>query len=208
MNTSLTPPAAVAGLRQSLAGWIPVAVLMTVPAVLAIGGEAWTLWCRYEREAIEAGQLWRLVSGHLVHLGMGHLALNVAALIMIRLLVDDALSAVDWLGSALAAALAIDAGLYFFAEQIVWYVGLSGVLHGLLAAGGLAMLRPYPALGGLLLAGLVAKLLWEQTAGPLPFSETTSGGPVVVAAHLYGAAGGAVWALSRLAVRGRTAAPL
>jgi rhomboid family GlyGly-CTERM serine protease len=195
-------------MRQSLAAWSPVLALIAMSLLLGLGGDAAREWARYERQAIESGELWRLLSGHLVHLGAGHLMLNVAALVMIRLLVDGSLSAAGWVGAALAAALAIDAGLYFIAADVGWYVGLSGVLHGLLAAGAMAMLRPYPAIGAALLIGLVAKLAWEQVVGPLPLSESTAGGPVIVAAHLYGAAGGAAYALLLRAVRGRKPASL
>jgi len=70
-------------------------------------------------------------------------------------------------------------------------VGLSGVLHGLMLVGGFGLIRSASPIGYLLLAGLAAKLLWEQLSGPLPFSESTSGGPVLVEAHLYGTIGGA-----------------
>ena len=78
---------------------------------------------------------------------------------------------------------------------MIWYVGLSGLLHGLLAAGITTKLRQ-PDGETLLLAGLlIGKLVWEQFGGPLPGSEVTSGGPVVVNAHLYGALGGCLGAL-------------
>ena len=73
---------------------------------------------------------------------------------------------------------------------MAWYVGLSGVLHGLVAAGALALLLRREALGAVLALGLCAKLGYEQLAGPVPFTAESVGGPVVVAAHLYGAAGG------------------
>ena len=74
---------------------------------------------------------------------------------------------------------------------------MSGLLNGLLAAGLLPRLR----LGkinvetGVLALLLVAKISWEQFGGALPGSESTSGGPVIVDAHLYGALGGVLAAL-------------
>ena len=49
-----------------------------------------------------------------------------------------------------------------------------------------------------LLLGIGSKLIWEQLAGPIPFSESTSGGPVLVEAHLYGTIGGLLTQLIRL----------
>lgn len=200
--------ATVATLRQTLVAWSPVLVLVAMSLLLGIGGDDARALARYERGALEAGQWWRLVTGHLVHLGTGHLVLNLAALATIRLLVDDLLSAAEWIGTALAAALVIDAGLYFIGSDIEWYVGLSGVLHGLLAAGALALLGESAALGIGIGIGLVAKLAWEQLAGPLPFSESSTGGPVIVDAHLYGAAGGAAFWMLKRRVRGRETASL
>jgi hypothetical protein len=45
-------------------------------------------------------------------------------------------------------------------------------------------------IGGMLAAGLVAKLAFEQIQGPVPFTQASVGGAVIVAAHLYGAVGG------------------
>ena len=73
----------------------------------------------------------------------------------------------------------------------------------MLAAGIVAGLsdRSFEAL---VLAIVVAvKLGWEQVAGPLPGSEATSGGAVIVDAHLYGVIGGAAVAAAIIRVRGR-----
>jgi hypothetical protein len=43
-----------------------------------------------------------------------------------------------------------------------------------------------------LLAFLAGKIVYEQVLGPIPGSVETSGGNVVVAAHLYGASSGAL----------------
>jgi hypothetical protein len=64
------------------------------------------------------------------------------------------------------------------------------VLHSFAALGSLRLVGARPALGTALAFGLGAKLLYEQRFGPLPFTADAAGGPVIVAAHLYGAAGG------------------
>lgn len=187
--------------RQRIGAWVPVLGLAALVIVLALCGDTVRLLLRYERGALEAGELWRLVTAHLVHLGSAHAAMNVAALIIIRALLADAFSAGEWLAASGVSALGIGAGLYWFSPSIEWYVGLSGVLHGLLAAGGLVLLRESTAAGGLLLAALLVKLLLEQAGGALPLTESAAGGPVVVAAHLYGAASGACYGVLRAASR-------
>jgi rhomboid family GlyGly-CTERM serine protease len=89
----------------------------------------------------------------------------------------------------------MDIGFWFLKPELYWYVGMSGLLHGLLAAGIVTRLRKIDAETAILLLLLVAKISWEQFSGPVPGSESTSGGPVVVDAHLYGAVGGILGAM-------------
>jgi rhomboid family GlyGly-CTERM serine protease len=164
--------------------------LILVCALLAAGGDELRDAGRYERAALESGEYWRLVSGHLVHLGLGHLWPNLAAAAIIAVLFDGVFRSADWLRVGAAAAAAIDLGLYVLEPQVLWYVGLSGVLHGYVAAGALALLARRDKLGLVLTIGLAAKVIFEQVFGPLPFTAESVGGPVVVAAHLYGVVGG------------------
>ncbi len=74
------------------------------------------------------------------------------------------------------ACLAIDAGFWFLAPRLEWYVGASGLLHGIFACGCLALLRQRDWIGGVSAVVFIAKLVWEQRVGPLPFEQ---GGAVV-----------------------------
>jgi len=157
---------------------------------------------RYERSGIENGEFWRLLTGHLVHLGASHFALNAAGLALVWYLVGDAFTRIGWAWVALASIIAIDSGFWLLNPGLRWYVGLSGLLHGLLAAGLVVSATKERKEIVLLAILLVAKLAWEQLGGPLPGSESSSGGPVVVDAHLYGAVGGLFAAfLAKIRVR-------
>ncbi|HJR71097.1 MAG TPA: rhombosortase [Gammaproteobacteria bacterium] len=181
----------------------PVLGLLLACLALAAAGDEWRELGRYDRDALAAGEYWRLVSGHLVHLGWGHVWPNVAALVVIGLLFEGTLRNTDWLLTALVAAGAIDLGLFFLDPGVRWYVGLSGVLHGFVAAGAFQLLLRRQALGAILGAGLAAKIVFEQTVGPVPLTAGAVGGPVIVAAHLYGAAGGLLAAAAARFVRSR-----
>jgi rhomboid family GlyGly-CTERM serine protease len=166
---------------------------------LGFGEDAARSWGEYQREAIAGGEWWRLLSAHFVHLGWGHLWLNLAALLLIAMLLEEMISTAQWLATTLVAALAIDFGLFVWNNDVSWYVGLSGVLHGYVALGAVRFLEERVLLGAVLGIGVALKLVWEQTSGPIPLTQASAGGPVVVAAHLYGAAGGlAVAAGARL----------
>lgn len=179
-------------------------LLVIVCALLELGGDETREALRYLRSGIFAGEWWRLVTGHLVHLGPAHMLLNSAALAMLTWLFANDLRAWQWLVILLCSVAAIDIGFLLWEPQLEWYVGLSGVLHGLFAAAALARCWRRERDGYWLLAGLILKLLWEQTFGPTPFTAESSGGPVVVNAHLYGALGGAAATLIALFTATRT----
>ena len=82
------------------------------------------------------------------------------------------------------------AGFWWLHRDLAWYVGLSGLLHGLLAAGAIRGIKELPVESVLICVLLAAKIAYEQLVGPIPGSETAAGGAVVVNAHLYGAIGG------------------
>ena len=164
-------------------------VLLILPS---LAGEAGRVALRYDRAALAAGQLWRLLSAHLVHLGLRHALLNALGLALMWALFARDYAPRQWLVIVLAAAVAIDAGLWLWDSTVQWYVGSSGVLHGVMAAGTLAHLKRRDWDGWLLAAILAGKLLYEQRVGPLPLSGTSA---VVVDAHLFGALGGLAAAL-------------
>lgn len=168
---------------------LPAAIAVIALAVMA-GGLLPMLSLRYERDGILSGEVWRLLTGHLVHLTWGHFALNVGGLVLIWLLFGARLSPARWLIVLLASALGVSTGLLVAHPELNWYVGLSGVLHGMFVAGALGGLYAGYRAEWLLLGLLALKLAWEQLAGPLPGTEELAGGLVIVDAHLYGALSG------------------
>ena len=164
--------------------------LLAACAVLLLpelGGEAGRALLRYDRASLVAGQWWRLLTAHIVHLGFEHAALNSLGLVLMWALFARDYKPAQWVSITLAAIAAIDAGLWLRDSTVAWYVGSSGVLHGVMAAGTLAHLRRRDMDGWILAAFIIVKLTYEQSSGALPFAE---GEGVVVDAHLYGALGG------------------
>ncbi len=149
-------------------------------------------WARaaleYQRSAVAAGEWWRLITAHLVHLDLEHAVLNALGLVLMWSLFARDYRPQEWLAIIAVTFATIDAGLWFHDTHVDWYVGASGALHGVMAAGTLAHVRRGDLDGWILAVFIVAKLLYEQFSGALPFTE--SGVPVVVNAHLYGAVGG------------------
>ena len=147
---------------------------------------------RFDRSAIQHGEVWRLFSGNFVHLGWSHLLLNLAGLAVIWALYHRLLSLRSWLLVVVVSSLAVGVGLWLLNPQLEWYVGLSGSLHGLFFAGAITSLAAGYRAEWLLLVVMFGKLLWEQFVGPTPGTADLAGGPVIVDAHLYGAIAGIV----------------
>lgn len=183
-------------------------------ALIAIACIALLLWpdaiavLRWQRGALDEGQMWRSLSAHFAHLGPWHALANLAGMALVVELLGSAVRPVEALLLLLASALAIIAGLAMLEPMVAWYAGLSGVVHGWWA--GFAVLGwvrrqgwlPGAALGVLLLklaywpTGL---LMLQQFSGALLNSGMPDALPVVPQSHAYGAIGGAVAALGLIA---------
>lgn len=182
--------------RSPPAHWLVPAVIAALASLAWLAGGSPESPLRYERDAVLDGEIHRLFTGQFLHLGGLHLALNLAGLGLVWGLVGANAHWREWLLCCLVTMLAVGCGLLAFAPRVEWYVGLSGMLHGLLVSGALLGRR-----GDWLIFLLVAlKLGWEQWAGP-PAGEWL-GGATIVEAHLYGAVGGALAALALRRARG------
>jgi rhomboid family GlyGly-CTERM serine protease len=181
-------------LHDARRGTALVAALLVLVHVLA-GAMPHAL--RYERRAVLDGEAWRLLSAHLVHADLRHLAWNVLGVLIVGILFARDHNPRQWLGIMLASTAAIGLGFLVLQPELEWYVGFSGVLHGCMAAGLVRWLRRGADALTWLVGGLfAAKLAWEHWAGALPFTAASLSLPVIHEAHTYGAVGGALAALA------------
>jgi len=174
---------------QAMRPWLAVIVLM---AVLQVLPEEWRALLRFDRDALAAGEFWRIMTANFIHLGWRHLFLNVAGFLMIGWLFADEAPAWTWFFVLIACCAASSLGLYALTPDAHWVVGMSGALHGLFVFGAVSWIRHGYRVGWGLLLGVAGKLFWEQTMGAMPLSEGIVGGPVVTEAHLWGAIGGLI----------------
>jgi rhomboid family GlyGly-CTERM serine protease len=182
--------------RHDFRDWRLPGVLAALLVALFVAGPDVLAVLRYERAAVLGGEAWRLVTAHLVHFDLAHLAWNLAGLALVWFLFAQSFTPRGWLIILIASTVAIDLGFLCVERRLEWYVGFSGVLHGCMAAGLVAWLRTErDALTALVAALFAAKLAWEHAVGPLPFTAGTMTLPVVYQAHTYGAIGGALAAL-------------
>lgn len=185
---SLDPP-----LRWHIAG------LAGLMLLLGVFHEAVNPWLEYNRESIAAGQWWRLVSGHLVHMNLWHLGMNLSGFLLCWVFFTDLLTRARlwlWLGVSIPV---VSAAFWYLDTDLYGYVGLSGILHGLLVMCLLLGFSGHPKLHGLLLVLISARLIWEQMPGyNVHYLQDTIDGAVHVNAHLYGALVGGVLGLALL----------
>jgi rhomboid family GlyGly-CTERM serine protease len=175
-------------------GRYAIALLVALLLVLMplAGGETLRLLWRYQRGASFFQEGWRLFTAHFVHLDARHALLNAAGLVLLWALFARSYRPLQWLWITLISLVMIDLGLWLLSPQVQWYVGASALLHGVFAAGVIALWRQGDRIAWPAMLVFTAKLAWEQWQGPMPFD---AGLPVITVSHLYGAAGGASVAL-------------
>ncbi len=151
-------------------------------------------WLMYDRELITSGQFWRLFSAHFVHLSLTHMLGNAMGLVLLAYIAGKFLN--NFLGVVLLlwCVSVVGIGLYFYAEYLQRYVGLSGVLHGLLLAAPFISGYYSRRIAFSFLIIIITKVIWEQS----PLYDDMAligaiGGRVEANAHLLGVIAGMVF---------------
>jgi rhomboid family GlyGly-CTERM serine protease len=162
----------------------------------------------YDRAAIEAGQVWRLLTGHWTHWSPQHLFWDVATFASLGVL-SERRSRAAFLACTFAAATAISASLWLFRPDVILYRGLSGIDVGLFTLVVTGMFRDTRAThrratATIAIAALVAlalKLTWELATGTAFFVDAAAAAfQSLPSAH---AVGGVVGVLCGCAIPGR-----
>ena len=185
-NVSVTAPFKAA--RWQFAGAVSLLSLLSLitPRYLHL-----LMW---ERSAIADGEVWRWISAHLVHLSVSHCLSNLLGLWLISEYLWDELSLADASVLSVGTGAGISLLLWWFASDVDWYAGLSGVLHGLWAGCALAW---FCRTGDRVAAAALGLLAIKLVLPPHELSAL----PVVTVAHTYGALCGLIWAVLRAGQR-------
>ena len=87
----------------------------------------------FDRAAIGGGEVWRLLTGHFVHVDASHLAWNFGAFALICTALESFLitSRRAIAAASLAGTLVIDMTLWWGVPELERYAGLSGILNTL-----------------------------------------------------------------------------
>jgi rhomboid family GlyGly-CTERM serine protease len=169
--------------------WVATALPVVLQCLPARARDA----LAYDRAAIAAGEVWRLVTGHFVHLGWAHCLLNVACVALCASVLAARDRAWVTLGGLAAGCGVL---LWVGAPEVARYVGLSGVVYGL----AVRALWPYARRDrwvGLVLLALVARVGWQVCVGTPRAEAAWLGGPVLAQGHVAGLVAGGLWAAWR-----------
>lgn len=161
---------------------------------------------RFDRAAVAAGEVWRILTCHLVHASPELLFWDVAATFALGVALTHR-SLRLFLGVAGAAAVLIPLGVWIGLPSMTYYGGLSGIASALFAAYAVLVFREgvrerryvLSAAIAVVAVAFGAKLLIEATTGAAVFVDVAAVAVVPVPlAHLLGAAAGSsVVAVSR-----------
>ena len=154
----------------------------------------------YQRNFIDTGQWWRLITAHFMHSNVIHFAVNILGLFLLWLLHGEYSRPKSLFINVLLLCVGISLSIYVWSVSIFWYVGLSGVLHGLFAWGVVIDIYLKRKTGYLLLIGLIIKILDEQFFASSQYMSDLIGVSVAIDAHLYGAAIGLCLGLVKVCV--------
>lgn len=174
-------------MREKLS-WIAAQWQYMVFGLVLLGIWAWQpMILAYERDAIIAGQWWRLLSGQYLHLSLSHLIGNMLGLGVAWLLFADNWRRwrFAWLTSV--CVLGSNLGMFLFHPSIEYYVGFSGALYGLIAFGALSDWFNRVLFGRFITLGLLIKISWEYFIEPIAWFAWADLSLLAVEAHFFGA---------------------
>jgi len=167
--------------------WLTVSIIIVIAGGLSFFQAQLQPIFEFNRELIANGQYWRLLTGNFLHTNGWHLTFNLAGLILLHQLFGQYYSPKALVSFTVFNCTAVGLMLFFFSPDIFYYVGLSGFLHGLFVAGCLAEITRGIKFSYLLLIGVSAKILFEQTSGATAQMSELINATIAVDAHLYGA---------------------
>jgi rhomboid family GlyGly-CTERM serine protease len=168
----------------------------------------------YSRDAIAAGELWRLVTGHWVHWSLDLLIWDLGAFVLLGVLCEVR-SPRRFLACTAGAAITIPVVMWLTLPQLEAYGGLSGIDSALFALLATDLLgrdlrgqRGARWIGLALVLSFAAKIGFEALTGSAVFAELPGAIEPVPIAHLAGALLGVGVALLGRGPRSLPASPV
>lgn len=172
---------------------IETCLIILISALLYLFEPQASLLFAYYHIGLADFELWRLITGSFCHTNFNHLMMNLIGLIVTLLLFIDTFNKIKIWPLFIFSSLFISLCLFIFEPSLIWYVGLSGVLHGLFSYGIMSDLKNRDVWGYLLGGGFIIKITYEQFFGPSESTIALIEANVAINAHLFGATSGVVF---------------
>lgn len=170
---------------------------------LALGALADVSALAYDRQAILAGEVWRLWTGHWVHFSNQQLYLDVSSMVLAAAVAQREIGALFITRVLVLGPPAMSLGLLLVAPDLAYYRGASGLVMMLAFAAGAAFWTRKPGLRAILvMLGLVMAVKAILDAAGFAMSGLSglpTGVQVAWQAHVLGAGMG--WASARLKLK-------
>jgi rhomboid family GlyGly-CTERM serine protease len=151
-------------------------------------------YLRFDRALINTGEIWRLFGAHFVHFSTIHMLVNLLAVCLVAYIAGESLNNLLGIVLILWCSSVVGTGLYLFASDLSYYVGLSGVLHGLLVVSPFVSKFYSRKVALVFLSAIILKVIWEQSGFYDDMAlASTIGGRVETRAHLLGVLSGLIF---------------
>ena len=150
----------------------------------------------------ELYSLW--LTPHLIHLDNIHYLINILSLTVVLFTFRAVFTPQRFFLLFAFSALMITLGLRYFSPDVLDYVGMSGVIYGILAAGLLWSAKKHSLLAWTVFFAIAGKVIYEQFYGPHLSIQTTLGEVVIVDAHFYGFLSGTIYTLLLMVISKKT----
>tara|TARA_R110002167_G_scaffold73942_20_gene207298 strand:- start:3637 stop:4248 length:612 start_codon:yes stop_codon:yes gene_type:complete len=165
-------------------------LLIILCAVLFLFEPQASHYLAFDRMQIEQFQWWRLLTANLLHTNANHLLLNLIAVALLWALHGQYFRLGQYTLMFFILCISTTLLIYGFAKQLQWYVGLSGVLHGVFLIGAYFDIKQGMKTGWLLLVGVLIKVGHEQIFGASQDIADLINATVAIDAHLFGTISG------------------
>ncbi len=190
---------------------ITAPVFLSIVAVVIFSSDWLTELCQYDRNGLEKGELWRLISGNFAHWSGEHLFWDLLVFAFLGMIVSirDKLHFPILL---ILSSIAISSSVYFIHPSMQLYRGLSGIDSALFTYFAISFIYSslkknnyYIAITGMsLMLILAAKTIFEINSGTNLFVSSVNFVPVVTT-HIAGISSGVlVFLLGPFLMTGKT----
>jgi len=155
-------------------------------------------------DQIAQGELWRVVTGQLLHTNLNHVLLNIAGLALVWALHGEYYSTRHY-AFIITTTLALVGLTLAFIYNNTNYAGLSGIIHSMILYGAFIDLANNKKSGYLIIIGVWLKVIYENIFGASTSTSDLIEAQVAVEAHLIGAIVGSLIGLFYLLKRKKKA---